>query len=678
MIRRLTLLSTLAALLLLTHAPRAAVIAVIDSGIAPIPALAPHIVPGGFDFVNNDTDPSDDHGHGTVVTAIAVASSNFTAQVLPVKVFDFTGTGLIDWGRQGIDFSAARPDVRILNLSTQSPVFDFGILNSLQRATGAGKIIVMAAGNSGLPNPDFPAGIVNALAGRAIAVGAVGPDNVIRPYTARAGSSMNFYLVAHDDLGQGLLGTSFAAPQVSGAAASILHNAPFLSANEVVNILLRTAVDLGDPGIDPIYGRGLLNPAAALMPVGQTSIPLGEDVSDLGASIASLALELGPAVAGALLDNSRIEKTLIVDEYQRPFVVDLADLATIHDWRPTLSSLMNELRGLSVPTDVPLTGSHKLSMWFSQSVAEYNACLELCDFFDHSEVVTDIAMSLSGRSKTGLHYRLNLNTDLSMVFGPFNRSGMENVSLLSRRSLLNPYLSFGEQADSVALGYGLGDRVDVTFGFVATDEGGTYGRRSDAALLEGAYKINDRMSVKAQLGTLSEEGSLFGGSSNGAFGVEETNTTALSLGAQIQLRPSIAVAGHYTWGYTRVDDVQYSLWHDFSDLRSEAFGAALFANDVFRKNDRLAVAISRPLRVTSGSVDLQLPQARDYAGNVLRSTERISLVPQGEETDVEISYRFPLRGQTTVGTNLVYRNQPNHSQRFESELGYYAVIRHDF
>ncbi len=675
--RCLVSLFTLAVCLIFTHAPRAAVIAVIDTGIAPIPELAPYIVPGGFDFVNNDADATDDNGHGSVIAAIAVGSSNFKAQVLPVKVLDATAMGFGDWGRQGIDFSAARPDVRILNLSTQWLVYDIPFAASLQNAAGAGKIIVMAAGNTGLPNPDFPAGIVNSLGGRGIAVGAVGPDNVIRPYTARAGNSMNFYLVAYDDLGMGLLGTSFAAPQVSGAAALILHNAPFLSATEVVDILLRTAVDLGAPGSDPIYGRGLLNAAAALMPVGQTSIPLGDDVSDLGASIASLAVELGPAVASALLDNSRIEKALIVDEYKRPFVINLADLATIHDPRPTLSSLMDELRGLSQPMQVSLARDHTLSMWFSQSVAEYNPCLGFCDF-DPSEATTDIAMSLLGKSKTGLHYRLNLNTDLSTAFGPFSRSGMETVSLLSKRSLLNPYLSFGEQADSVALGYGLGKRIDVTFGFVATDEGNTYGRRSDAALVEGTYKVSNRMSVKAQLGTLSEDGSLFGGSSDGAFGVDETNTTAMSLGAQIQLRPSIALAGHYTWGYTRVDDIQHSLLHDFSDLRSEAFGAALFADDVLRKDDRFALAVSRPLRVTSGSVNLRIPYARDYAGTVLTNTERISLVPQVEETEVEISYRFPLRKRTTVGANLVYRDQPNHSQRFEPETGLYAVIRHDF
>ncbi len=676
--QRLLLPPMLAACLIIANAPQAAVIAVIDSGIAPIPELAPHLAPGGFDFVNNDPDATDDNGHGTVLAAIAVSSSNFTAQVMPIKILDATGSGALIWGRQGIAHAASRPNVRILNLSTQSMVYDLPVVASLQSAAGAGKIIVMAAGNTGLPNPDFPAGIVNQLSGRGIAVGAVGPGNVIRPYTARAGNSMNSYLVALDDLGLGLLGTSFAAPQVSGAAALVLHNAPFLSANEVVDILLRTAVDLGAPGTDPIYGRGLLNPSAALMPVGPPQIPTGDTVADSGASIQRVALELGPAVAGALMDNGRLAKTVIVDEYKRPFVVNLKSLASIHDPRPTWPSLLDDLRGLSEPLDVPLASKHKLSLWLSPPVfADSELCSVFCDF-DPSEGATEIAMSLSSVSNKGLHYHLNLNTDLGTPFGANQWHRVKAMSLLSRRSLLSPYLSFGERSNSAGLGYGFGRRIDVALGFVATDEGDAHGRRSDAALIEGNYELSDWMSLTAQLTTLSEDGNLLGGASNGAFGVDQSNTTAVSVGARLQLRPSLALVGHYTRGHTRVDDVEHSLLHDFSSLRSEAFSAALFANGVIRKDDQVAIAVSRPLRVTDGSVDMEIPYARDYAGNVLSNTERISLVPQGKETDVEISYRFPLREHTTVGANLLYRAQPDHRKASGPETGVYAVLRHDF
>jgi serine protease len=59
-------------------------------------------------------------------------------------------------------------------------------------------------------------------------------------------------------------GTSFAAPLVSAAAALIRSRWPQMSAADVVNRLIRTATDIGDPGLDEIFGYGLVNPYAAL------------------------------------------------------------------------------------------------------------------------------------------------------------------------------------------------------------------------------------------------------------------------------------------------------------------------------------------------------------------------------------------------------------------------------
>lgn len=50
-------------------------------------------VVGGWDFVNNDADPIDDQGHGTLVAAIAASQNNLLRGVAPgamiyaIKVF---------------------------------------------------------------------------------------------------------------------------------------------------------------------------------------------------------------------------------------------------------------------------------------------------------------------------------------------------------------------------------------------------------------------------------------------------------------------------------------------------------------------------------------------------------------------------------------------------------------
>jgi subtilisin family serine protease len=59
-------------------------------------------------------------------------------------------------------------------------------------------------------------------------------------------------------------GTSGSAPIVSGVAALIRSKWPDMSAKQVINRIVSTAVDAGAPGKDPIYGYGILNAEAAL------------------------------------------------------------------------------------------------------------------------------------------------------------------------------------------------------------------------------------------------------------------------------------------------------------------------------------------------------------------------------------------------------------------------------
>src|SRR5690606_25312575 len=50
----------------------------------------------------------------------------------------------------------------------------------------------------------------------------------------------------------------YAAPQVSGAAAVVWEAFPYFNNDLVRQTLLGTAVDIGAPGVDPVFGHGLL------------------------------------------------------------------------------------------------------------------------------------------------------------------------------------------------------------------------------------------------------------------------------------------------------------------------------------------------------------------------------------------------------------------------------------
>jgi hypothetical protein len=66
-----------------------------------------------------------------------------------------------------------------------------------------------------------------------------------------------------------MTGTSFAAPLVTGTIALLQTRWPWLRnyADETVQIVLKSATDLGAPGIDPVYGWGMLNMESAMSPL---------------------------------------------------------------------------------------------------------------------------------------------------------------------------------------------------------------------------------------------------------------------------------------------------------------------------------------------------------------------------------------------------------------------------
>jgi len=105
------------------------VVAVIDSGVdARQPDLRGALVPG-YDFVNSDTDPSDDHGHGTAVAGVIAARADnheggagicSRCSVMPIKVLDATGSGNDTVIAAAIVW-ATDHGARVINLSLGGP-----------------------------------------------------------------------------------------------------------------------------------------------------------------------------------------------------------------------------------------------------------------------------------------------------------------------------------------------------------------------------------------------------------------------------------------------------------------------------------------------------------------------------------------------------------------------------
>jgi subtilisin family serine protease len=120
----------------------------------------------GFDFVNNDSVPNDDNGHGTHVAGIIMAKTNninnsalgvSQAKIIPVKVLNAQGYGTSYSVAAGIQYCTSRTEPRVLNLSLGSSAASRLEYNALDAFIKKGRVVVAAAGNQSTSNFFFPA-----------------------------------------------------------------------------------------------------------------------------------------------------------------------------------------------------------------------------------------------------------------------------------------------------------------------------------------------------------------------------------------------------------------------------------------------------------------------------------------------------------------------------------------
>ncbi len=124
------------------------------------------LVTKGYDFVNDDKDPMDDHGHGTHVAGVVGAKVNnkegiagvSNGKVIAVKVLNAQGSGTSFNIAAGMYYCASRNDVAVLNMSLGSTVSDPYLYNATDWVVNVfGKLLVAAAGNSNTSDPHYPA-----------------------------------------------------------------------------------------------------------------------------------------------------------------------------------------------------------------------------------------------------------------------------------------------------------------------------------------------------------------------------------------------------------------------------------------------------------------------------------------------------------------------------------------
>ncbi len=267
------------------------------------PDLAGTAFTSGYDFINSDSHPNDNNGHGTHVAGTVAQTTNnsygvagmaFNCTLMPVKVLDNTGSGTAQTLADGL-YWATDHGVQVINMSLGwSPGYNPGstVQNAIQYAYNHGVVLVASSGNDGVSPVSYPAAY-----SEVIAVGATRYDDNLAYYSqygsaqevVSPGGDMNVDQNG-DGYGDGVLqqsfdpydpgppvtlanptsfgwwfyiGTSQAAPHVSALVAMMIANNQ-TGIENIRNILHETAVDLGSSGWDQTYGYGRIDAYAAL------------------------------------------------------------------------------------------------------------------------------------------------------------------------------------------------------------------------------------------------------------------------------------------------------------------------------------------------------------------------------------------------------------------------------
>lgn len=331
----------------------------------------------------------DTNFHGTFVASIAAGALNNAGMVgvasqstiLGVKIAQANGTAYMSDMTNGL-VTAANRGAQVINLSYTSflgpsttsayATYNKALVTALNTTATKGATTVIAGGNSSKLFMDNinQAGFTSAALSRVLFVGSVNSKNVLSSFSNTPGTTKftttDGKTVALNSLwlmapGENLVGayyainnyyvqasgTSFSAPQVSGALALLESRWPVLYKNgTAAKVLLDTATDLGVKGVDNTYGAGLMNLNKAFLPVGSLVVPNSKGT---GVNVTTITGSLISSGAFGALSAIKTKLSAIsaFDSFNRDFTVNLSNLIAT---KPTAATV-------ALPHGVQVVGS---------------------------------------------------------------------------------------------------------------------------------------------------------------------------------------------------------------------------------------------------------------------------------------------------------------------------------
>lgn len=579
----------------------------------------------------------------------------------------------------GID-AARLAGVRVINISLGGGTPSQSVLTALSRATAAGIVVVISAGNDGPDsgNPDsfaaIPANNSSVSNGLVIIAGSVGTDDMISDFSNVAGSSANTYLTAVGESvrapgSDGTVylwsGTSFSAPQIAGAVALLAQAFPNLTGADIVSLLYATARDAGATGTDSVYGRGVLDLTRAFQPVGTTSLA-GSRVPASQSLNASLSAPMGDADTGTV-------GAVVLDGFNRAFAMELAD--TIRHQAP-----QRRLEGaLSVRQRSFAVGYGALGV--AVTIAPGQGAGVRIDRLAIGDAdagqARAIAATVTGRLGAHMDFAIGASESGTALVGRL--AGRSDPAFLIAR---DPATTSGFESDvggsfalRRALGGGWGLTMAMETGDVVTsrDRSINWSNRHDRfGYARATLGIDRRMgglSAGFAATRLAETDTVLGARFADALGGAGAESFFVDGAVRYDFGAGWSFGGSYRRGWTRA--VFSGAVAGSGTLGTSGFSADIGKRGLFGAGDRVGMRVAQPLRVETGGLNLLMPGGWDYAGTSVTdwTSQRVNLTPRGREIDLEFSYAVPILGDGEWSMGMFLRRDPGHYADMADDMG---------
>ncbi|WP_291845479.1 S8 family peptidase, partial [Maricaulis sp.] len=544
---------------------------------------------------------------------------------------------------------------------------------------------VIAAGNDGVTQTvDLDWTGVSVL-DNLILVGSVDPTGNISSFSNTPGEAclltngsclpgsrlMDRFLVAPGELllvddGEGgvtrVSGTSFAAPLVSGAAALVKGWWYWLDGSEVADVLLLSARDLGEPGVDAVYGHGMLDVAGAMSPLNPANL-YGLDRHNNPIEASELIITGGRL---SLRHKGRDHVAVFEDigDSFRDFSIAVDDLIVGSSLSESVANAYAE-QYIYERTGASLNGTH-----FSDIRRASQLLSQTGNLMVTATASTLDPSNLGYARELGFHAGVELTdteSGRSMKFGvgegALALSSQTGFNLFSdhrpESGGVNPVLGFASGGAYAASAFDFAGDLQVAFGVTTTHEQALYvmpGTGEERALFDSvapyqavaanldlSYPLNDRVTVNGSLTQLHEATGLLGAQGGSLLALEGgADTTALTFGVDARPSSRIGLSASVTMAQTRTTAFDGGLLDIADRIDSTAAQVSLRYGALFSSRDGVRLSMVQPLHVESGALS--------YTGMAVTDRDTGELAV--ERSVWELGGRRPVYAEVIYATEL--------------------------